>query len=208
MPSGRLLTPLLIALVLGGLLWGVFGFILPGQGPVLQEWETHNSKFKIRVQRRHDLYGLMTYWYVFQCAENGSIVWHEVMRQLHGEPVALPKDQIRFVSENVAFIFFQLKYAVTVDGGKTWAVFDFGNNASFKPEQLDYSRIADVDMRADGVGTLTMFRYDSRKGTAPLFITSDYGKHWVAKVVDTQRANSAGFGLGIFNVTTQETTSF
>jgi len=171
----------LVTTSLAVLLWIIFGFVLPGQGPVLKEWETHNSKFTIRVQQRRDLYGYMTYWYVFQSSRNGSIVWHEVMRHLYGEPGAFSKEQIRFVSEDVAFVFFQLKYAVTVNGGSKWTVFDFGENNSFKPEKQGYSRIAEVEMLRNGTGTLTMFRYDTSQGTVPLFITYDYGQHWALK---------------------------
>ena len=145
---------------------------------MIEGWETHNSKFSVRVERRADLYGFMSYWYVFRSAPNGAVAWHEVTRQLHGEPVALPKKQIRFVGEDVGYLFFQLKYAVTTDGGQTWSVFDFGNNSSFKPENLDYSRIADVEIKADGIGQLTMFKYDPTHGQSILFFTKDYGKHW------------------------------
>lgn len=171
----------LVTTSLAILVWIIFGFVLPQQGPVLEQWETHNAKFKIRVQRRHDLYGIMHYWYVFQTAQNESIRWREVTRQLHGEPVALPKDQIRFVSENVGYFFFQLKYAVTVDGGETWSVFDFGNNPKFLPQKLDYSKIAQVEIRPDGTGELTMFRYDMTQGQSTMFVTRDYGQHWVLK---------------------------
>ncbi|SRR6266536_346638 len=172
---------LLLTFVLGISAWIVKGFLIPGQGPVIEQWETHNSKFKIRVQRRADLYGLMTYWYVFQSSRNGAITWREVTRHLHGEPVALPKKQIRFIGEDVGYFFFQLKYAVTVDGGETWKVFDFGNNPSFKPEKLDYSRIADVLIQPDGTGEATMLKYDSRSGQSTLFFTKDYGQHWTLK---------------------------
>lgn len=172
---------LLLAFVIALSSWIAYGFLIPSQGPVIEEWETHNSRFKIRVQRRAHLYGLMSYWYVFQSSSKGSIRWQEVTRHLQGEPIALPKQQIRFVSEDVGYLFFQLKYAVTVDGGATWKVFDFGDNPSFKPKQLDYSRIAEVLIRPDGTGDITMLKYDSRAGQSTLFYTMDYGQKWILK---------------------------
>jgi hypothetical protein len=74
----------------------------------------------------------MSYWFVFQSAQNGSIRWREITRQLFDEPNAPPTKQIRFVGEDVGYLFFQLKYAVTTDAGTTWSVFDFGNNPSFQ----------------------------------------------------------------------------
>jgi hypothetical protein len=180
MRSKKLSTILLVSM-LGLSAWIVHGFLLPGQGPVLEEWETHNAKFKVRVQRRADLYGIMSYWYVFQSAQKDSTRWREITRHLYDEPDALPKKQIRFVTKDVGYLFFQLKYAVTVDSGNTWTVFDFGNNPSFKPEDLDYSRIADVEIQPEGTGKLTMFKYDITHGRSTLFFTYDYGQHWVLK---------------------------
>ena len=177
----RISTILILVSVLGFTAWIVEGFLLPGQGPVVEEWGTQNTKFKVRVQRRADLYSIMSYWYVFQTAQKGSIRWREITRHLYNEPDALPKKQIRFVNEDVGYLFFQLKYAVTVDSGSTWTVFDFGNNPLFKPQELDYSRIEDVDILPDGTGKLTMFKYDSSQGKSTLFFTNDYGQHWSLK---------------------------
>lgn len=157
--------------------WLMQSLIL-GQGPVLEKGEVSNPKFTIRVERRSDLYGVMHYWYVFSSAQKGDLRWQKVTKHLLGEAVELPTKQLRFVGADVGYLFFQLKYAVTVDAGKTWSVFDFGENGSFKPELLDYSRIADVQISPDGTGHVVMFRYDMRQGQTIKFFTTDFGQHW------------------------------
>lgn len=155
--------------------------VLRGQGPAIEQAETSNSKFTIRVERRSDLSSMMHYWYVFKSKKKGDLRWHEITKQLHGEPVELPIKQIRFISPDVGYLFFQLKYAVSIDGGETWSLFDFGSHPSYKPEQLDYSRIADVKIQADGSGHVMMFRYDMTQGQAMKFLTKDFGQHWELK---------------------------
>jgi hypothetical protein len=174
-------STLLVVACLVAATWLSNEFLISGQGPVLEKWEDHNSTFSIRVERRADLYSLMSYWYVFQSSRKGTLRWGEITRQLHGEPVPLPKEQIRFVSDDVGYLFFQLKYAVTVDSGQSWSVFDFGHNPLYSPKKLDYSRIADVKVLPDGTGKLTMFRYDITQGQSTLFFTHDYGRHWELK---------------------------
>jgi len=171
-------STLVLIICLVSVAWLSNEYLVSGQGPVIEKWETHNSTFNIRVERRADLHGIMDYWYVFKSAPKGAIRWQEITRQLHGEPIPLPNNQIRFVSDDVGYLFFQLKYAVTVDAGRTWSVFDFGNNPSYSPKKLDYSRIANVEVLADGTGKLTMFRYDITQGQSTLFFTNDYGRHW------------------------------
>lgn len=152
--------------------------LLMGQGPALEQGQTSNSKFTIKVERRSDLSSMMHYWYVFSSARKGDLRWREITKHLYGEPVELPVKQIRFIGNDIAYFFFQLKYAVTVDAGETWSVFDFGDNPLFKPDQLDYSRIADVKIQEDGTGHVVMFRYDMTRGQEIKFYTKDFGKHW------------------------------
>ena len=160
------------------LCWVTVSFVLPNQGPVDEYYDAQGDNFRVRVERRHDLLGPMHYWYIFRSNRKGEPAWQEVTRQLYGDRIPLPKSQIRFVGENVGYFFFALKYAVTIDAGKSWTVFDFEETPLFKPRENDYSKIADVQISQDGSGSLTMFRYDMTKGKVTMFVTSDYGQHW------------------------------
>lgn len=168
-----------VTFVAGISLWLFFSFILPGQGPVVEEWQTQNSKFQVRVQRRPDLYGFGTYYYIFDSAPSGSNSWREVVRLLHDEPIPLPKNQIRFVNDEVGFLFMELKYAVTTDGGKTWSVFDFVKQ--YDPQRHDFSRIANVEVLRDGSGTVRMYGFEGTLKESPSFYTEDFGKRWSPK---------------------------
>jgi hypothetical protein len=161
--------------------WLLSSFVMQGQGPVEEYLDTQNSKFKIRVERRTDLIGPMHYWYVFRSAKNGDATWQEITRDLYGEPIPLPAKQIRFINNDIGYLFFSLKYAVTINAGGSWIVFDFAKNPFFKPKEFDYSKIADVEILPDGNGKLTMFKYDMSQGQSLKFVTKDYGQTWQVK---------------------------
>jgi hypothetical protein len=88
------------------------------------------------------------------------------------------QSQTRFVGDEVGYFFFGLKYAVTVDAGESWRVFDFSESPHFNPKENDYSKIADVEISHDGTGALTMCRYDMTQGKVRMFTTRDFGQHW------------------------------
>ena|SRR5205085_309017 len=85
--------------------------------------------------------------------------------------------QARFVNKHLGFVFFGSRYAVTVDGGLTWSVWDA------KDELLDWQQsylyISEAQILSHGIGKLWLLPFSGN--TPPTFVTTDFGKHWEHK---------------------------
>ena len=83
---------------------------------------------------------------------------------------------MRFVDEQVGYLFAGWKYTVTTDGGATWSVWDA---EKVWPEWCcNYGLIEDVQLNSDGTGMMTLRPTNGRRGEGPTIRTKDYGKHW------------------------------
>lgn len=148
----------------------------------IERWETTNNRFKIRVIAHPEEGGFVGgAYYVFQSTGTDNDNWHEIMIVHHDDPVKIPREQIRFVSDRVGYVFMLYNYAVTLDDGITWSVW-------YAPSDLPQWRdtranIENVQILPDGTGTMSLRTSTDEK--APELYTSDYGKHW-------QRTTQAG----------------
>jgi hypothetical protein len=160
-------------------IWFVLSFIMEGKSPVVEEWETANQTFKIRVERRKELFVFLPgSFYKFQSAPLHENLWSEIVTAYEKDSYRIPRDQIRFVNENVGYFFIHSTYAVTVNKGQTWSIYDLKKDVSYK---CQYTRIDDVKMSADGIGEIIIYaNYKDRK-TTPKIHTSDYGQHWTVE---------------------------
>jgi len=153
----------------------------PRMGDITESFETSNHTFKLRVDRRAEVGGFMAVlngaYYVFRSAPVGSDNWHDIMTFRHDDPNPILRDQVRFVNERVGFVFMGWMYAVTDDGGRTWAVWDAGHNL---PNWLccNYRLITDVQLNPDGTGTMTLNPIQDWRGEVPQLHTRDFGRHW------------------------------
>ncbi|MBA2340615.1 MAG: hypothetical protein H0V88_09480 [Pyrinomonadaceae bacterium] len=79
----------------------------PSKGERLETWETTNTPFKIRVDRHAEANGgfVPGAYYVFQSAAADSDQWHEIMTFRHDDPVDIPREQVRFANDRVAYVF-------------------------------------------------------------------------------------------------------
>ena len=180
--------PFVIVLVVLALVVGLFVaatwpaallFLPPRIGAIAETWETTNGSVKIRVDRHNEENGgfVPGAYYVFRSAPVGSDAWRDIITFRHDDPVPIPREQVRFVNDRVALVFMGWMYAVTTDGGSTWSVWDAGNNL---PNWLccNYRLITDVQLNADGTGTMTLHPIQDRRGEVPLLRTKDFGRHW------------------------------
>lgn len=149
-------------------------FKRPRQSEKINEQaEFSNDVFKIRVtayaEQNAGFVGGA--YYVFDSAPIGSNNWQRIVTVRHDDPIPIPHQQIRFVSDKVGYVFMIWTYAVTTDAGATWKVWD-----AFKdlPQLQDHPPIEGVRIESDGTGKMT-FR-DSK--AAPDLHTKDYGNHW------------------------------
>lgn len=177
MKSKRLLQ---VAAVLVILVSGLYLLLWPRRGKVIDSWQTGNSGFKIGVtsySERPSLPGLGGAYYVFQSATLGSDRWREVLTFRHDAPVEIPRDQVRFLNDQIGYVFMGWMYGVTTDAGATWSVWSARDDLPAW-ECCNYNLIQDVSITPDGIGTMRLRPIPQRPGEVPELHTKDYGRHW------------------------------
>lgn len=156
-------------------------FLSPSIGEVTDTWVTTNNNFKIRVIKHKEKNGgfVAGAYYAFHAAKKGQENWIEIMVVRHDDPIEIPRQQVRFVSGWVGYIFMNYKFAVTTDGGATWAVWDAVKNL---PDwKLTRAYISDVHVEPSGSGTMKLASCTNIK--APVIYTEDFGKTWLVTAV-------------------------
>lgn len=144
-----------------------------------ETWETTNGTFKVKVtsyaeENRGIVAGA---FYVFKSSSAGSDDWHEIMTFRHDDPVAIPHDQVRFVNDQIGYIFMGWKYAVTTDAGSKWTVWTAEKDLP-NWQCCNYRLIHEVRLAPDGTGTMILKPISQRKGEVPELQTKDFGQHW------------------------------
>jgi hypothetical protein len=179
--SSRRLAGLM--LIVGLLFCGVYYFNSSAQGRAYYDFEVANAKFKIRVTayREKVTFALPGAYYVFESAEADSTSWHKIMTLRIDEPYRLPRDQVRFVNENSAYIFISTYYMVTTDGGHTWSIWNAEKDLPDRRKHNLSSAIREVDMKSDGTGRMMLYPLPGSRGGTPELHTTDYGQHWSVK---------------------------
>lgn len=157
-------------------------FFLPGcssQGRVLESWETDNPSFQIRVVAHAERFSGVVggAYYVFSAKRRGANQWHEFMTFRHDDPVPIPRENTRFVAQNIAYTFIGWMFAVTVDGARTWSIWDAKSDLP-KWRCCNYGLIGDVQLQTDGTGQMTLNPIQGRSGELPKLCTTDFGRHW------------------------------
>jgi hypothetical protein len=154
----------------------------PCKGPVLEKWETGNSAFKLRAEScpEKGVGFVLGAYYVFSSAPQGTDTWRTIMTFRHDDPVPIPREQLRIVGENFAYIFIGWMYAVTTDGGRTWSVWDAGKDLP-NWQCCNYGLIKEVSVRPDGTGEMILSPIPGRRGEVPKVCTVDFGRHWAAR---------------------------
>ena len=143
-----LLVPLSVVF-LPHLLWKFDDTSPARMGEVEETWQTSNRTFKLQIERRDEESGgiLPGAYYVYQSATENSENWRTIFIQRHDDPNPIPTDSARFVGSEIAYVFFGAKYAVTVDGGRQWTIWDAeeaGNKARFEAQGLKQSHKIDL----------------------------------------------------------------
>jgi hypothetical protein len=149
-----------------------------GRGAVLEKWQTENKTFKVRVtsyeEKRANVNGA---YYVFEAGAVGTNTWREILTFRHDDHPKIPADQVRFVNDQIGYLFMGWVYAVTVDGGNTWSEWDARRDLTHW-QCCNYQLIRDVKIAQDGTGIMRLNPIQNRSGEVPELRTIDYGKHW------------------------------
>jgi hypothetical protein len=172
-----------IVLAAAALLSGCDLFSKPRRSEKINErWETNNRIFKVRVTAYSEENGGFVggAYYVFESADLGSDKWREIMTFRHDDPLPIPRDQVRFVSDKTANIFMGWMYAVTTDGGSNWSVWSAERDLP-NWQCCNYKLIQDVRIEQDGVGIMRLSPIPERRGEVPELHTKDFGQHWSSK---------------------------
>lgn len=147
------------------------------RGEVKERWVADGKNFSISVTAHEERGGvpLSGRFYVLQSSAAGAGNWQEVMTVFTKDPVPIPRENARYVNDRIAYFYMKQKYAVTVDGGLSWSVFDAGKAYD------NYAFIKDVRIEADGEGVITFHDVPSQDRKVPELYTADYGQHWGEK---------------------------
>src|SRR5437660_185963 len=174
----RLIVLVAIVLIVGGLILWLHRRLSPRIGPIVDSSETSNQTFKIHVDAHLEENAFLpgTY-YIFRSAPIGSNAWRDIMTFWHDDTPYIPRDQIPFINDRLAFVFIGWMFAVTTDAGATWSVWDARADLP-KWSCCNYRLIKDVHLEPDGTGTMTLNPIQDRSGEAPQLRTKDYGRHW------------------------------
>jgi hypothetical protein len=150
----------------------------PQQGAkIIESCELDNKSFRVSVVAYAEENGgfVPGAYYVFRSSRLRSDTWREIMTVRHDDPDPIPRDQIRFLNEQIGYVFMVYKYAVTTDAGENWFVWDI--TKEFPDWRQNRAYIKDVRIESAGSGTMTLIPVLQPHGALELH-TSDYGRHW------------------------------
>jgi hypothetical protein len=147
-----------------------------GKDIILEAWETRRKDWTISVTK-YKTQGVepMGYYYTFESDNPAYQFPHELLTFRQDDPVEIPRGQVRFVNDKIAYMFMGYMVAVTTDGGHSCAVWDAETDfASW--QYSDRPLIRDVRINADGVGIMLLQQESA--GISAQLHTNDYGRTW------------------------------
>lgn len=145
-----------------------------------ESYEITNHVFKVRISayREKDVFSVLAgRYYEFQSSSVVSPHWKTIMTFRHDDPVPIPREQVRFVNDQICYVYMGWVYAVTTNGGDTWSVWNAEKDLP-NWECCNYSLIRDVSLNSQGIGNMILRPISGRRGEIPLLKTLDYGRHW------------------------------
>ena len=119
-------------------------------------------------------------YFAFESSPARSDDWKEFAVFRIDDAIPIPRDRLRFVSEQIAYVYLSNGYFVTVDAGRSWSTW---KPALPPPNGLGlYWGIEELNVKPDGSGTAHLQRYDEQvKDFVTLEVrTKDYGINWSA----------------------------
>lgn len=153
------------------------------QGEPFDRFEAANAGLRIRVTARrvNEAYALPGAEYVVEAAPAESDGFRRVLTLKADQGIPIPRHQIRFVSDQVSYIFLGSHYVVTTDGGRTWSTWisegALPNDEEWRRYNLSPA-IKEVEIRPDGEGTMTLIPFFTERAKGPDLYTKDFGRHW------------------------------
>lgn len=151
------------------------------RGKSYESWERANPTFKVRATAYYESGVYMPgAYFAFQSSPAGSDDWKEFAVFRMDDAIPIPRENFRFVSEQIAYVYMADGYFVTVDGGRSWSPW----KPALPPPigQGVYWAIETLNVEPNGSGTANLRKYDEQlKDIVTLEVrTEDYGRHWSA----------------------------
>jgi hypothetical protein len=147
--------------------------------PILETWQTANSVFKIRISSYPEHQSRVNGTnYLFESAPVNSENWQEIVNFRHDDRPKIPTEQVIFLSDHIAYLYMGWIYSVSVDGGKSWSVWNAEKDLR-DWQCCNYQLIRSVQLTPDGYGRMTLNPIPNRSGEVQELFTTDYGQHWL-----------------------------
>jgi hypothetical protein len=145
-------------------------------------WETANDTFKIRISVYSEgnfFHTLDGTHYEFESAPVESNEWYKFSNAyFHDGRRSIPRQNARFVTDKIAYVFLQNWYVVTLDGGSRWIAVDIPKEFQGKVYgYLDFIRDARILPNGEGTMRIVPGSPEASNKVTELY-TRDYGQHW------------------------------
>lgn len=146
---------------------------------VIESWDTGNQRLKVRVTSylQKGIFPITgNTYHVFESSKNGK--WVEIMTVRRDDPgIPIDKNGVKFVNEDICYVYSGSGFAVTTDVGNTWNLWD-GREHDYLDKGINYGAIKQVEIRSDGNGEMIVWVYPPSKGHCQTLLTKDYGRTW------------------------------
>jgi photosystem II stability/assembly factor-like uncharacterized protein len=148
-----------------------------GRGRVMDTWEAANNGFKVRVieyEEKHPVL-LHRFNYVFQTSPAAND-WREIMDTWTDDDVPIPHESVTFLTDNVGYISMGEIFAATIDGGRSWSVWDAKKEVP-NWQCCNQAFIKEVHIASDGRGEMLLSPGFNQIPVTKLN-TKDFGMNW------------------------------
>jgi len=152
------------------------------RGAVYETWETRNEAFKVKITARHEINVYMPgAYYICEVAAAGTDDWREFKAIRADDPNPILRERFQFVNAQTAYLYTTDDFSVTVDGGRTWKVWQ--PRLPQPDGKLEYWGIINAHVEANGTGRAKLTRYDEQvKDRVETEVrTADFGQTWNTK---------------------------
>jgi hypothetical protein len=164
-------------------LWATFILMgcQPALGPLIDTKEVRGD-VEIRIQQFQEKssFILADYYYVYQ-SRSGSKDWQQFLIVRHDDPDPIPTGQVVFPVSKAAAVYMDNMYAVTVDAGEAWTVFDVRRTSLGHNCRSTAWGITEVAVFPSGVGHMKVSFYPPDQSCPDTLQTNDYGKTWTVQ---------------------------
>jgi hypothetical protein len=148
------------------------------RGELLEEYLAEGPRLKLRVRAYREEGALLPVagaFYDLECQPARVRDWIQVLTFRHDDQVPIPRQQLRFIGDDVAYFFLGWVVAITPDAGVSWNVWDAtkrltGRNVS------NYQLVKDVELDSAGRGVMHL---DPLRAPFGRLVTEDFGRNWL-----------------------------